>query len=61
MAKKNKTLYRGYSYQQSESNQSKRAEEIRRDKFVWKVGYWVIGIVSIIGCYAIYWASTSSY
>ena len=48
----------GYGYQQTESFQSKRAEELRRDKFAWKVGYFAMAIIIIVGSYAIYWAAT---
>ena len=59
-SKKNKPVNRGfgYSYHQTESFQSKRAEELRRDKFAWKVGYFAMAIISIVGCYGIYWAAT---
>ena len=54
-----KPLYRGYDYQpKSESFQTRRTEELRRDKFAWKVGYFMMAIISIVGCYAIYWAAT---
>jgi hypothetical protein len=54
-----KPLYRGYNYQpKSESSQSKREEEFRRDKFTWRVGYFAMAIITIVGFYAIYWAAT---
>ena len=57
--KETKPLYRGYEYQpKSESFQSRRKEEIRQDKFAWRVGYFFMAIITIVGCYAIYWAIT---
>jgi len=58
--KETKPIHRGfgYDYQQTESFQSKRAEELRRDKFAWRVGYCAMAIITIIGSYAIYWAAT---
>ena len=54
-----KPLYRGYDYQpKSESFQSRREEELRRDKFAWRVGYFTMVIITIVGSYAIYWAAT---
>ena len=37
---------------------SKARERQRRDAFVWKVGVFVMTIISMVGCYAIYWAVT---
>ena len=58
--KETKPLHRGfgYNYQNTDSFQSKRAEELRRDKFAWRVGYFFMAIITIVGCYAIYWAIT---
>ena len=56
--KKIKPLYRGYGYYQTESYKTKRAEEIRKDRFAWKVGIFVMTIISIVGSYAIYYAAT---
>jgi len=53
-----KPLYRGYDYYQTESYKSRRAEEIRRDRFAWKVGIFIMTLISIVGIYAIYWAAT---
>jgi len=62
-SKKNKPVHRGfgYDYQQTESYQSKRAEELRRDKFAWRVGYFAMAVITIVGSYAIYWAATGSH
>jgi len=56
--KETKPVNFGYGYQHTESYQSRRAEEIRRDKFAWRVGFCAMAIITIIGCYAIYWAAT---
>tara|TARA_R110000737_G_scaffold296578_1_gene303190 strand:+ start:289 stop:417 length:129 start_codon:yes stop_codon:yes gene_type:complete len=41
-------------------NKFKRTEEIRRDKFIWRVGYFIMTIITIVFSYAIYWAATGS-
>jgi len=58
-----KPLYSGFGYgnQNTKSYQARRAEELRQDKFAWRVGYCVMAIISIIGCCAVYWAATTSY
>ena len=38
----------------------KREEERRIDKFVWRVGYFIMTIITIVFSYAIYWAATGS-
>ena len=53
-----KPLYREFGGQQSKSFQTRRAEQLRRDKFAWRVGYFVMAIITIVGSYAIYWAAT---
>tara|TARA_R110000824_G_scaffold269405_1_gene457946 strand:+ start:568 stop:795 length:228 start_codon:yes stop_codon:yes gene_type:complete len=55
--KENQAGYDGYDYK-TPSFQSKREEKLRRDKFAWKVGYFIMSIIFIVGCYAIYWAAT---
>jgi len=57
-SKKLKPLYPEFGGQQSESFQSRRAEKLRRDNFAWKVGYFVMAIIIIVGSYAVYWAAT---
>ena len=58
---KTKPIHRGFGYDyqpKSESFQSRREEELRRDKFAWRVGYFAMAIITIFGSYAIYWAAT---
>jgi hypothetical protein len=37
---------------------SRARERQRKEAFAWKVGIFVMTIISMVGCYAIYWAST---
>ena len=37
---------------------SRARERQRKEAFAWKVGIFVMTIISLVGCYAIYWAST---
>ena len=39
-------------------NKSKKQEQDIKDTFYWKVGIFIMTIISIVGLYAIYWAAT---
>ena len=47
-----------YGKKETEEVWSKARERQRRDAFVWKVGIFVMSIITIVGFYAIYWAAT---
>ena len=36
----------------------KSQEQLRKDKFVWKVGIFIITLISVLGIFAISWAAT---
>jgi hypothetical protein len=42
----------------SSSSLQQAREQRRKDKFAWKVGIFVMTIISIVGIYALYWAAT---
>ena len=42
----------------SSSSLKQAREQRRKDKFAWKVGIFVMTIISIVGIYALYWAAT---
>ena len=46
------------SYHDTDKHKTKRQEQLRKDRFAWKVGIFAMTIISIVGFYAIYWAST---
>ena len=51
-----KPLYKEpFEFSSSSSLQRKR-EKIRKEKFVWTVGFVIMGIISVVGIYTIYWA-----
>ena len=56
-----KPLYRELGYYNTDSYQKRRQEQIKKDRFAWKVGIFIMTIISIVGTYAIYWAATTSY
>jgi len=45
-------------YLSNASTWNKAREAQRRDRFAWRVGFFVMAIISIVGIYAIYWAAT---
>jgi hypothetical protein len=45
-------------YGGSPSSSQRARERQRKDKFAWKVGIFVMTLISIAGIYAIYWAAT---
>tara|TARA_R100000008_G_C3458443_1_gene102920 strand:- start:375 stop:539 length:165 start_codon:yes stop_codon:yes gene_type:complete len=46
-----------YNIYSSASNRM-REEQKRKDAFAWKVGIFIMTIISCVGIYAIYWAAT---
>jgi len=52
----NKPLKPLYRDDYSGGNQ-RRAEQLRKDKFAWKVGIVMITLISIVGIWAIIWAA----
>jgi len=41
----------------SKSLSDRRAEQKRKDAFAWKTGIFVITVISIVGIYALWWAT----
>ena len=58
MIKKTNDPYQYTMHKKSDNDWSRARQQQKRDAFVWKVGIFVITVISMVGCYAIYWAST---
>jgi len=53
-----KPLYKEYNYYNTDSYQARKKEQLKKDRFAWKVGIAIMTIISMVGFYAIYWAAT---
>jgi hypothetical protein len=45
-------------YLGSSSSWERARKQQQKDAFAWKVGFFAMTIISIVGIYAIYWAAT---
>jgi len=58
--KKSKPLYSYPNlYTSNENSKFVVEERKRKERIVWRAGFVIISLVSALGIYAIYWASTS--
>ena len=52
-----KPLY--ISYYNNDKYKEKRREQTRKDRFAWKVGIFIMTLISMVGTAAIWWVATS--
>ena len=56
-SKKTADSYQYTMYKDSSSSRERAKNQQQRDAFAWKVGLFVMTIISIVGIYAIWWAA----